>query len=69
MKVGVVEDTHLPRFAHSHRPLCESRGSVWLVDPGFPTDKRSQPRYFYAILDIERGRVRPRLVFYVDRLT
>ena len=45
------------------------RFSVWLVHPGFPTDERSRPRDSYAILDIERGRVRPRLVFYVDRLT
>jgi predicted phosphodiesterase len=42
---------------------------VWLVHPGSPTDKRSWLRDSYAILDIERGRVRPRLVFHVDRLT
>jgi putative phosphoesterase len=54
-------------FGHSHRPLCERRGSVWLVNPGSPTDKRSQPRYSYAIIDIDRGRVRPRLVFFDDR--
>jgi putative phosphoesterase len=54
-------------FGHSHRPICERRGSVWLLNPGSPTDKRSQPRYSYAIIDIEHGRVRPRLVFYDDR--
>lgn len=54
-------------FGHSHQPLCERRGSLWLVNPGSPTDKRRQPRYSYAILDIHRGRVSPRLVFFEDR--
>jgi putative phosphoesterase len=54
-------------FGHSHRPLCERRGSAWLLNPGSPTDKRSEPRYSYAIIDIERGRARPRLVFFDDR--
>ncbi len=54
-------------FGHSHQPLCERRGSVWLVNPGSPTDKRAQPRYSYAVLDITGGRVRPRLVFFDDR--
>ena len=51
-------------FGHSHQPLCERRDSVWLVNPGSPTDKRRQPRYSYAILDIEggSGRAAPRLL-------
>ena len=55
------------RFGHSHQPLCERRDSVWLVNPGSPTDKRRQPRYSYAILDVEGGRAEPRLVFFDDR--
>jgi uncharacterized protein len=51
-------------FGHSHRPMCERRGPVWLVNPGSPTDKRTQARYSYAILDIQRARVEPRLVFF-----
>ena len=54
-------------FGHSHQPLCERRDSVWLVNPGSPTDKRRQPRYSYAILDVEGGRAEPRLVFFDDR--
>ncbi len=54
-------------FGHSHQPLCERRESIWLVNPGSPTDKRGQPRYSYAILEITRGRVRPRLVFFDRR--
>jgi len=54
-------------FGHSHQPLCERRGRTWLVNPGSPTDKRTQPRYSYAILRIERGRVVPRLAFFDRR--
>ena len=51
-------------FGHSHQPLCERRDARWLVNPGSPTDKRTQPRYSYAILRIEGGRATPRLVFF-----
>ena len=51
-------------FGHSHQPMCERRGEIWLVNPGSPTDKRTQSRYSYAILDIERAGVTPRLVFF-----
>jgi putative phosphoesterase len=54
-------------FGHSHQPLCERRDSVWLVNPGSPTDKRRQPRYSSAILDVGGGRAEPRLVFFDDR--
>jgi putative phosphoesterase len=51
-------------FGHSHQPMCERRGEIWLVNPGSPTDKRTQSRYSYAILDIEQARATPRLVFF-----
>lgn len=54
-------------FGHSHQPACERRDGVWLVNPGSPTDKRRERRYSYALLDVSRGRVTPRLAFYDDR--
>lgn len=51
-------------FGHSHRAICERRDGIWLVNPGSPTDKRTQARYSYAILDVRGGRVEPRLVFF-----
>jgi putative phosphoesterase len=54
-------------FGHSHQPLCERHDSGWLINPGSPTDKRAQPRYSYGILEIDRGRVLPRLVFFDNR--
>jgi hypothetical protein len=63
---GRVDWAHEGQRRRGHASL---RFSAWLVHPGSPTDKRSWLRYSYAILDIERSRVRPRLVFHVDRLT
>lgn len=54
-------------FGHSHEPLCERRDALWVLNPGSPTDKRRQPRYSYAIIEIARGRAVPRLVFFDRR--
>lgn len=54
-------------FGHSHQPVCERRDGRWLLNPGSPTDKRTQARYSYAILRIEAGRAVPRLVFFDRR--
>jgi len=54
-------------FGHSHQPACERRDAVWLVNPGSPTDKRRQPRYSFALIDVEGGRAEPRLIFFDDR--
>jgi putative phosphoesterase len=51
-------------FGHSHQPVCERREGRWLVNPGSPTDKRTQARYSYAIVHIEDRCVAPRLVFF-----
>jgi uncharacterized protein len=59
---GTTIDRSVDAFAK------DSVDVIWLVNPGSPTDKRRQPRYSYAILDIARGRVVPRLVFF-DRPT
>jgi uncharacterized protein len=54
-------------FGHSHQPLCAHRNGRWLVNPGSPTDKRREPQYSYAILEIGRRGAVPRLVFFDDR--
>ena len=55
-------------FGHSHRPLHERRGEVLLLNPGSPTDKRMNPRYSYATLRLDSGRiVEARLHYYFDR--
>jgi uncharacterized protein len=45
-------------FGHSHIPLVErDDGGRWLVNPGSPTDRRRQPRYSWALLRIDEGRI------------
>jgi putative phosphoesterase len=54
-------------FGHSHQPLIERRGSVLLVNPGSPTDKRRQPRYSFALLTLRDGRAEAALQYFDDR--
>ena len=56
-------------FGHSHQPHIERLPSgTWLLNPGSPTDKRSQPRYTWILLELTPGtEPLPRLVGYDDR--
>lgn len=52
-------------FGHSHIPLLRSvPGGPLLVNPGSPTDKRRQPRYSWALLEVTGGEVRAELRFF-----
>ena len=55
-------------FGHSHAPLVErAPGGPLLVNPGSPTDKRAQPRYSWALVEITAGEVRAELRLFDDR--
>jgi putative phosphoesterase len=55
-------------FGHSHRPLHEQRAGLLMLNPGSPTDKRMNPRYSYATLHVDAGRViDAQLHYYFDR--
>jgi hypothetical protein len=54
-------------FGHSHIPLVERRGGLWLLNPGSPTDRRRQRAFSDLELDIEGGEIRPDLVEYPSR--
>ena len=52
-------------FGHSDLPSVTRRaGGTLLVNPGSPTDKRRQPRYSWALLTVEDGRVEAELRFF-----
>lgn len=42
-------------FGHSHIPICDDDGDLLLLNPGSPTDRRSQPRFTMAALDCNAG--------------
>jgi putative phosphoesterase len=56
-------------FGHSHRPQVErSASGTWLLNPGSPTDKRTQPRYTWILLELSSGSEPvPHLVAFDDR--
>ncbi len=54
-------------FGHSHRPLCMRRDGTLFVNPGSPTDKRMNPRYSFATLDVIDGHVEAQLHYYLRR--
>ena len=63
-----AEDVAAVLFGHSHAPLVKRvPNGPLLVNPGSPTDKRAQPRYSWALLEIAGGSVRAELRFFDDR--
>jgi uncharacterized protein len=55
-------DAGLIVFGHSHIPVCERDGEVWLLNPGSPTWKRREPRPTMALVEITGGVASPRVV-------
>jgi putative phosphoesterase len=56
-------------FGHSHIPVCRRVPDGRLVlNPGSPTDRRRQPQFSFALLEISGGRIaRVELRRYPDR--
>ncbi len=44
-------------FGHSHAPLDARSHGQRLLNPGSPTDKRTQPHHTLALLELEAGRI------------
>jgi putative phosphoesterase len=49
-------------FGHTHLPVVERHGDVWLLNPGSPTERRRGPFHSMLLLEIEAGAIRPELV-------
>lgn len=43
-------------FGHTHSPFWGVIGGVHFLNPGSPTNKRSEPYHTYAILTLEEGK-------------
>ncbi len=63
------DEVEIVLFGHSHIPLVQRLDDGrWLVNPGSPTDRRRQPRYSWAQIEIaSRADIRPELRFFDDR--
>jgi len=44
-------------FGHSHIPLSAPGCGQHLLNPGSPTDKRTQPHHTLALLDMDDGKI------------
>ena len=56
-------------FGHSHNPRVERLpDGRWLVNPGSPTDRRRQPRFTWALLEVAEGVVARVSLMSFDRL-
>jgi putative phosphoesterase len=49
-------------FGHTHMPVVERAGEVWILNPGSPTERRSAPGLSMLELEIDGGRLRPELI-------
>jgi putative phosphoesterase len=49
-------------YGHTHAPVAERHGGVWLLNPGSPTDRRRSPARTMLELAVSNGSVRPTLV-------
>jgi uncharacterized protein len=49
-------------FGHTHLPVVERAGGVWLLNPGSPTERRRGPFHAFLRLSVTGRRLRPRLV-------
>jgi uncharacterized protein len=63
------DEVDIVLFGHSHIPLVQRLDDGrWLLNPGSPTDRRRQPRFSWAIVEVtSTGAVRPELQFFDDR--
>lgn len=49
-------------FGHTHLPVVERVGDVWLLNPGSPTERRRGPFHSFLVLHVQSHDIRPRLV-------
>jgi uncharacterized protein len=58
---------HAIIYGHSHKPVMKQLGVTMILNPGSPTDKRRQPQYSFAIIQIVEGKLGAQLVYYDDK--
>jgi putative phosphoesterase len=49
-------------FGHSHIPVADDDGTLLLLNPGSPTDRRRMPGYTVALLTLDAGQVTAEIV-------
>lgn len=53
---------HAVVYGHTHVPEVTRHGGVWILNPGSPTERRRAPARAMLLLEVEAGRLEPRLL-------
>jgi putative phosphoesterase len=48
-------------YGHTHVPDATRHGSTWILNPGSPTERRRAPSHSMLLLEVDGGRLEPRL--------
>ncbi len=68
-RIFEAEAVDLVVFGHSHQPFwlpAEGSGPA-LLNPGSPTDRRREPQFSFALVDVDHEGLRARIVRFADR--
>jgi uncharacterized protein len=49
-------------YGHTHLPEVTREGSVWILNPGSPTERRKAPSHTMLLLEVKAGKIRPELL-------
>lgn len=49
------QDADIIVFGHTHKPFWGQIGGIWFLNPGSPTNKRTEPFHTFAVLNIDNG--------------
>ena len=49
-------------YGHTHEPQAERHGSIWILNPGSPTERRTAPARSLLTVEVVAGELRPRLI-------
>jgi uncharacterized protein len=56
-------------FGHSHQPCWEEVDGTWFLNPGSPTQRRREPQFAFAVLEIAPdGKFDARHVYFEKRI-
>jgi putative phosphoesterase len=62
---ALFDGCHAVVYGHTHMPEVTRLESLWILNPGSPTERRRAPARSMLVLDIDGRRIRPRLIRFV----
>ncbi len=59
---GLEQEADVVLFGHTHVSCCEQIDNVWLINPGSPSRPRAGTRGSYCLVDLDDGKLVPRII-------